>query len=61
MTKQEEEAYEVMTANRDHWRNLFKTLHHELNMELRNPNGTIWEYAKRLQDENDELKNRIQQ
>ena len=24
--------------------------------ELRDPNGTIWEHAKRLQDENDRLK-----
>lgn len=32
------------------------TIEKELMAELRDPNGTIWEHAKRLQDENDALK-----
>ena len=32
------------------------TIEKELMCELRDPNGTIWEHAKRLQDENDALK-----
>jgi len=32
------------------------TPNEELMAELRDPNGTIWEHAKRLQEENDLLK-----
>lgn len=41
------------------WREKYTTLNRELCAELRDPNGTIWEHAERLQKENDELKSRI--
>lgn len=48
MTDQEIEAYDAMMADRDHWK--------ELMCELRDPNGTIWEHAKKLQDQCDDYK-----
>jgi len=33
----------------------------ELMAELRDPCGTIWEHAKRLQDENDRLKQQLEE
>ena len=51
MTDQELEAYDAMMKDRDHWKSRFKKLDKELMCELRDPNGTIWEHAKKLQDE----------
>lgn len=56
MTDQELEAYEAMTADRDHWKARFKKLDKELMCELRDPNGTIWDHAKKLQDQCDDYK-----
>jgi hypothetical protein len=49
-----------LTAERDaalkesnEWKKKFKDLNRELNAELRDPNGTIWEHAKRLQNQLD--------
>jgi hypothetical protein len=38
------------------WKKKFKDLDHSLMCELRDPNGTIWECAKALQDERDQLR-----
>jgi hypothetical protein len=37
------------------WEKKYKDLNTELMCELRDPNGTIWEHAKRLQDQLEEL------
>lgn len=42
-----------LTKDRDEWKKKWKTLNTELMCELRDPNGTIWEHAKRLQDQVD--------
>ena len=36
-------------------------LHNEFGCELRDPNGTIWEQAARLQKENEELRARVEE
>lgn len=56
MTDQELEAYDAMMLDRDHWKARFKKLDKELMCELRDPNGTIWDHAKNLQDERDKFK-----
>ena len=38
----------------------YKDLNNSLNAELRDPNGTIWEHAKSLQDKNDILKRALE-
>jgi hypothetical protein len=60
MTPNELEAYNAMTADRDHWKARFKKLDTALMCELRDPCGTIWEHAKRLQDDNDRYKAELQ-
>ena len=40
-----------LTKERDDWKKQYKTLNHELMCELRDPCGTIWEHAKKQQDE----------
>lgn len=37
----------------------YLSLKKELEAELRDPYGTIWEYAKKLQDENDGLRKQL--
>jgi len=59
MTQNELETYDAMTADRDRWKARFKKLDKELMCELRDPNGTIWEHAKNLQDQLDELRSRV--
>jgi chaperonin cofactor prefoldin len=58
-TKRELETYDAMTVDRDRWKARFKKLDKELMCELRDPNGTIWEHAKNLQDQLDELRSRV--
>mgnify|MGYP001482834893 CR=1 FL=1 len=41
------------------WKKKYETLNKELLCELRDPCGTIWEHATKLQKENDELQNRL--
>ena len=36
-----------------------KQIHKDYGCEIRDPCGTIWEYASRLQKENSELKSRV--
>ena len=40
----------------EEWKNKYKTLNRELMCELRDPNGTIWEVAKKYQDDLDKAK-----
>jgi len=42
-------------AEKEEWEKKYKELDNDLKAELRDPNGTIWEHAKRLQDECDRL------
>lgn len=42
-----------LTKERDEWRKKFKDQERALMCELRDPNGTIWEHAKSLQDQVD--------
>jgi len=56
MSKSQLEAFDDMTADRDRWRDRFEKLDRELKSELRDPNGTIWEHAERLQAELDKLR-----
>ena len=41
------------------WKEKYKDLNRSVMCELRDPYGTIWEHAKRIQDENDNLKKEI--
>ena len=43
-------------AERKEWKTKFKDLDRALACELRDPCGTIWEHAKKLQDNNDALR-----
>lgn len=45
----------MLISERDHWKARFKMLNTELMCELRDPNGTIWDHAKTLQDQQDKL------
>ncbi len=48
-----------LTLERDDWKKKFQTLDKELKAELRDPNGTIWEHAAKLQEQADELQRRL--
>jgi Mg2+ and Co2+ transporter CorA len=41
------------------WKEKYKDLNRSITCELRDPYGTIWDCAKRIQDENDALKKEI--
>jgi len=50
MTPVELEAYDAMIADRDRWKKKFEDLDKELNAELRDTSGTIWDHARYLQE-----------
>jgi predicted nucleic acid-binding Zn-ribbon protein len=45
-----------LTADVKHWKDKYNELNHSLMCELKDPNGTIWEYARKQQDAMDKLK-----
>ena len=54
-----EEKIKELHAQSDEWKKKFKDQERALMCELRDPNGTIWEHAKILQDQVDELKRQL--
>lgn len=50
-----EQELAAVTKERDEWKKKFTDLNKDLCSELRDPNGTIWEYAEKLQKERDNL------
>lgn len=50
----------LLTEERNDLRKKLAQVHRDYGCELRDPNGTIWEYAKKLQDENKRLKELIE-
>lgn len=53
--QQLERELAAMTAERDALKAKLATIHKELGCELRDPNGTIWEHAAKVEKERDAL------
>ncbi len=54
-----DEKVKELISERNDWKQKFKKLDAELRAELRDPNGTIWEYAAKLQWQVDELQRKL--
>jgi hypothetical protein len=48
-----------MERSRDEWRAKYLQQNKDLGCELRDPNGTIWDHAKQVQADLDELRRRV--
>jgi hypothetical protein len=48
--------YERLISERDDWKSKFIQQNKDLDCELMDPNGTIWDHAKKLQEENTRLR-----
>jgi len=50
------ECENAILSERDHWKSKFIQQNKDLDCELMDPNGTIWDHAKKLQEENERLR-----
>jgi hypothetical protein len=50
-----------LISERDHWKSKFIQQNKDLGCELRDPNGTIWDHAKKLQEENERLREALRE
>ena len=50
-----------LIVERDKWKKKFIQQNKDLGCEMMDPGGTIWDYAKQVQDENKRLKDQLEQ
>ena len=51
----------LLIVERDNWKAKFIQQNKDLGCEMMDPSGTIWDYAKKVQDENTRLKVQLEQ
>lgn len=57
--KLQEEQLNEVRAERDEWKAKFIQQNKDLGCEMMDPGGTIWDYAKNLQKDNEALKEQL--